>query len=1318
MVHDVGKPSRLRTRLSRVTPIFLLPLLLSGLLVRAQENESVRLDVHGQKTWTIQYGIGDPLGLASAGLAPYQLGLQQTLAVDISAEALSILTVKAHFSDQEPPEMQSLTVTLDADELQGVFGDFSLTGSEGFAVYNRKFRGIRLDYGIGGATLSGILSQIEGIPESKTFVGKTAHEETLFSRTVADRPWLDAPYLQNIEGLYHYRLANPYVDGFSQVSVAFDASEGLRGLLATYSLEYLFDGIEEMPAEDLTAGTFVVVTNDSDFILLKREPVVLVRSRLKAYILEYNDKNDLTGDEKKKYPFNVDTDYERVFLDRVAAFLSLVVDDDAYPLLSAERRRFYDVGHTDLQEDSVVVLVSLQGGTFRETSEPDLADYRVTPHPEEGIVEFLFPVSFFEDARNQARVSYDYAISGALFQLGLSLVPGSEQVTLNDKLLVRDADYTIDYEVGALALLVKVNDTDRIVVNYERYRGGLGSSAEYASYFYGARAKLPLSEAITVELSVLESADAPTPLVEADQARTMPNRHTVAGLVGTVRMAGFSADVAVGLGRDVFPFDDNERTNLPNEISDLLVLPEYVFASDFGGVSVYVDGTWTHYDTSEGLSGSRVYDMASDGERVFFATASGLTVLSLEGDDPLAQVADWHRYYLADGLPDQAVRAVLVVGGTLWVGTEDGLAAVAVAEIDDPSSWRYYTDEPLASMGKILALAGDATALYMAAEEGLFRLDLASGEARKLSAAGLEVEALLLDGGTLYAAGGLGIRSFRDGQGTGWTVFGVGVHSLAVIEGDLWYGTDDGLHRASGGAPLVDGWAVTALAQGEDGAVWIGSRADADYRILVWREDENLERFESEETGIDGRDLSHFADISAEGHTDEGILSQISFRRDMGSLSVSGSFENVSPQFTSIGQLSRSDSTGWELTATAHPSDGLSIDLSHSYRITDAHSGLPTGTLQDKLILGWDFGPRLDFSLASGLADEPSSTGFDTSSLSYTVSLADALFGQALSIAVRWSDALSADAVDETWRRDNSLSFSGTWKASPALTIAADWSRPTGSSNGGTATGTETLGITADWAQVFASLQMTGHYAGSASRTISGTAWHMDHEARLGASMSELDAVGLRLAPSVEITAGDEEGVLSATGYGTLRATLQRLTVRGTYSLGLSGIGEARQQRSDRLNVSVDFSGFPDLRPNLAYSESSSAVIYEGEARPRLSRSLTGRLMWTPDKGSRNDLSIALRGTSVGEEGTFSASVRDSFFYALSEVLSSRIDLEGGYEASDERSDLDVSLRASADVSLSQVWRASLSASYLTGLKSSGALFHSLLFELVVAATF
>jgi hypothetical protein len=1313
-------PGRREDRVRRVGGAFLFLLLLLGLSCLAQEaSDAFQVDMQGQKTWTLRYGLGDALALAPLGMGSNQLTLDQSLAVDITGKAFSILTIKAHFNDQEPATMQTLTVSLDTDELKGVFGDFSISGKEAFAVYNKKLKGARLDYRIGEATLTGIVSRIEGISESQTFVGRTAHDEVLFSRTLPAEPWREAPYLKTIEGLYHYRLARPFVEGFSQVEVEFVSSAELGELLVTYDLGYLVDTIESAPAEDLSLGSFVAVSDAGDFLLLKSEPGGLLRERLRAYIKAYNEEHDLAGEERKTYPFNAGTDYERVFLDRLAAFANLVVDGDPYLLANGERHRFYYLGQTDITEDSVVVEVALGGGTFRAISEPDLSDYRATPYLEAGVVEFDFPESFFADARNEARVSFDYAISGGVFQLGLALVQGSEKVYLNGKLLVRDTDYTIDYDIGTLILFTEVGEEDTIRIDYERSRGGLGSSAEYSSNFYGASLELPLSEAVTLELSALQAADSPTPLVDPDQARTMPNRQTVCGLVGTVTLDGFSADVTLGLNYDRFPFDNNARRNLSNEVTSLLSLSGYTFASHLGGISVYEDGEWTAYDTSDGLSGSRVYDMTSDGERVFFATASGLTVLSLEGEAPLARVGNWRRYYQSDGLPNSSVRAVLLVEGTLWVGTEGGLASVLVHEIDDPASWKIYVDEPFLALGEILHLAGDGKTLYIAAEQGLFRLDVETGTLVQLPGTeGLVAEDLLLDGDTLYVACGLGIRSFHDGVGTGWIVFGKAVHALASVEGELWYGTDDGLYRASGGAPPITGWAITALAVDQDGAVWIGSKADADYRLAIWREDGGLERFESDETGIDGRDLSRFADIPAEGHTDEGFLGRFDFHREMGTFSLSGSFESVSPTFTSIGRLDRRDSTGWELSATARPFEGLDLALSHSYYLVDVETGHPASALASKASLTWDFGPRLDLSFGLGLGnDDRSHQGFDNASLSYALGLSGRLFGETLDLSLRVSDAFTANLVSQSLDRDSLLRLEGTWALTRELSLGASWARPMAAS-GGEESKEETWGGRATWSHAFDPFQVTLNYTGSASHTLAGADWRTQETGRLEVAFARIDLVAWQFTPGLDASIEEKEGILSLSARGTLRGSLAALTARGAYSVEISGLGEAREQRTDRLSVSLDYSGFAHLKPSLTYTETVNAVIYQGEARPTLTRTLSGRLAWTPAGGTRDDLSVVVRGMSDREEEKLSVTVRNSFSHAVSEPLFLRIDLEGNYDADEKGADLDLDLKGSADLVLSETWRTSLSLSYLGGTKSDGGLFHGLLVELFVAASF
>lgn len=1300
--------------------IVALCLFLVDLPVLSEEDEAFRADINGQKTWSLRYGFGDPQGLAQAGVAAYQLILDQSLAVDITGEALSILTINAHFNDQEPASMQSLKVNLDAGNLKGVFGDFSISGKEVFAVYNKKLKGARLDYQVGEARLTGILSQIEGISESRTFVGRTAHEEVLFSTSPPGQPWLNQPYLRNIDGLYHYELEEPFVEDFSLVSLAFDPSEPLRGLLTTYNLSYLFDLVAASPSEELSGGSFTVVSDTKDFLLLRSEPATLLRERLKDYIKAYNKDEELTGEQKKRYPFNIGTDYELAFLEQLAVLVSLVVDGQDYPLAEGGRRRYYDLRRTNLKEDSLVVEVSVAGGTFRPITDPDFADYRTVLYPNEGVIELDFPAIFFAERDSAVRISFDYAISGDTFMLGLSLVPGSEKVYLNGTLLERDVDYSIDYEIGALVLFVEVGDEDTIRIDYERFRGGLGGFAEYPRDFYGVSFGLPLFDVLTLEFSLLQAADSPTPFVDRDKVRTMPNTHTVSGVVGSVQLEGFTAEFTLGYNYDRFPFDDNLRIELPNEVTAILALPDYTFVGHFGGISVYHSGEWSGYDTADGLAGNRIYDIASDKEHIFIATGSGLTVLTLGGEAPLAHVGNWRRYYVEDGLPHVSVHALVLIDGTLWVGTEGGLASVKVDEIDDPASWKVYVDELYTKIGDIHALAGDEETLYVGTERGLFVFDELNETLTELPGTqGLKVNDLLLVDRMLYMASGLGLRAFHDEIGTGWLVFGEAVHSLALVAGELWYGCKSGLFKISGAEPVFAGWEVTELAGTPEGTLWVGSRADCDYRLMIWRIGEVVTPFANTLTGIDGRDRFRFTDIPAEDHTDRGLLGRASFRRDMGQFTLSGSFESVSPDFTSIGRLGRSDSTDWSLSGTAHPTDSIDITASHSYYLIDQSSDLGRSTMENSFSLVWDFGPRLDLSLRQGMVnDDRIHKGFDSGKLSYEANLRDQLFDERFDLSLHWDEAFSGDFLRGTSRRENRLGLEGACQLWPDLSISASWGRPMTFTTGETS-GSENWGLSAGWSHSFDVVNASADYTLSAGRSLPLGTFRTTQTAKLDLRFEHFDISEWQLTPNLDLSIEDKEGIISLSGQGTLRGTLDVFSARVTYSKGASGLGELHQQRRDRFSLNLDYNGFPNLKPTLVYTQNSSVVIYRGEARPTLNRTLTGRLSWISQDGPRDTLSVSLRSVERDDENSITAVFRNSFSYAITDTISSQVDLDGHCATSEEGlDDLDLSLRGDVDFTLSETWRASLGASYFTGTKNSGGLYHSLLLELFIAAMF
>ncbi len=1286
------------------------------------QTNSFTAKISGSKSFTLRYGIGDPQGLGQAGISPYQLDLDQSLAVDVTADALSILTLKGHFNDKEPASMQSLTLHLHADKLSGVFGDFSISGKEAFAVYNKKLKGVRLDYTLpGGGVITGVLSQIEGISESKTFIGHSAHGEVLFSFSFPDRPWLTQPYTRNLAGLYYYTLTAPYIEGFSEVDLAFAVSGKLRAILKNYGLGYLAGTIEASPANPFPQGTFTVVHDKSDFLILMRRTDDILRTQLLDYIKTYNINNNLTGKDKKEYPFNTGSNYEKAFLHALSKFVAITVDENSYPLLSGNQHRFYYLGHKNVKKGSIEVTVSVNGATFRPITAPDLSsDYRMSAFPDQGIIAVSFPADFFSGSKSAMRVTFSYSMSGNAYSLGLSIVPGSDKVYLNGKLLKRNTDYTIDYDVGLLILLTKVKDSDTIRIDYERARGGLGSTAEYARNFYGTSVDIPVSNALSLEASVLQAADSPTSRVNREKARTMPNTHTVSGIIGHVKLDGFNANFTLGYNTNRFPLDDDERVNIPNKITAIAVASDYTFFANTSGVSVYHDGNWSAYTTANGLSGNRVYAIASTENRVLFGTGSGLTVLTLTGEAPLDQVANWKRYSVNDGLPNAAVHALAIAGDKLWVGTEAGIAEVPLDKMDDPKSWHSYTAASIIKLGAITALAVDSDHVYVGCTHGLFSFDPVTGTLQPLPGmSGVNVTSLVMHNGALYAGCDLGLRSFYRGTGNGWLVFGTPVYAVAFAEGKVWYGGNDGLYRTSAAGPAIPGETVTAIAPDPTGGVWVGTRADSDYNLLVFHVDAHgAEPFANTTTKIDGRDPTRFADIPADKHTDRGGIAQASFTRSMGPFVLSGTFVRISPQFTAIGRLSRQDVTGWTLNGKANLPNNLTISAIHGYHLIDTATPQQKKTMDNAVSLAWKFGPQFSFSVNHSLVDDDQDhPGFDSGKLTYKIGLSDKLFADAISLGLVWNDGFIWNfASTLAPRRDTRLDLTGTWHVLSGLSVSGTWSRPV-SFIEDRRIGADTWTGGLAWSGRLATAALTANYNITAHHTVGSDRINSDQGGKIRARLDKFGVAAWKVIPAFTAAFAKKAGIVTASGEGNINLTYSDFSVSGNYTHTVSGLGNPRNQLTDRLSLLFSYTGIPDLRPSLAYTMNKTAVVYKGVAKPTVNHSLTGHLSYRPASGITDDLALSAR-ASAGRRENLTINLTNTFTYPILEQISSRLVLTGRYMQAGVHPQLNLSLRGGVDVTLSNTWSGSLSASYLTGLKSTGGLYNSLLLALTITATF
>jgi len=1341
-----------------------------------QEDDSFVAELDGRKTWTVRFGLGSPLGLASAGLAAGSISLDQSLTVDLRAEALNMLTVEGHFDDRQPESLQSLAVYLDTERLDGVFGDFTVEGLAGFNAQRRKAIGGRLEYLIGPATLTGVAARFEGITESKTFVGATAEGETTFAVSQPDRPWVEMPYDKGIDGLYAYPLASLYVEEISTVELEVAGDASTRAALAPYGMDYLVEAFADEPGAEIETGSFEVIGEDAadQVLLLFVVPRKLARDRVKDAIDAFNSLNDLTGSDAREYPFVEGSAYEGEFLDQFLGVASLRVDSDAIPMLDGLRRQYYDLGRTGVIESSLSVQVSGDGERFSSIDRSGYAGFDATVHGEEGILEIDFPEEFFEAPAPTIRARFSYTVTGGTYMLGFSLVPGSERVTINGA-PVEEESYEIDYEIGLLVLLSEVAETDVILVEYERFGSGLGGASDYARYFLGLQLDLPVSESLDLTATIQRGFDDPGSVTDPTRVRTAPNEQTVAGVNGSVDIDGLTADFSVGYGIDVFPPGENARPPASNEITAIAGNDEYTFVGHRSGFSVLHKGVWRGYGTADGLSGQDVRAIVVDEDRAIFGTSAGLTVVNLEGVSPLDRAASWARYTEYEGLGNPSVRSLALWDESLWIGTDEGLYVVPIESIDTPTAWSK--GGPSGDL-TITSLSAESETLYAGTQSGAYEWSASSETWTLLGGSGsMYVRSMVAVDGLLYVASEQGLRTYVDGAGAGWIVVDESVLAVWVADHDLYYGTSKGLFRASDGGEFHQGWAVTALGSDGEGGLWVGTRANDDYLLMLWLRGDDEVGYDNTTLEIDGRDRTQFGELAAEENTETGFFGRSSFQHAGEGLDLRGDVQVMANGYRAIGSGGSGGYADWSLDADIDLWDGASLFASHAYDLQD-RDGEWIGEATNRVSFSGSIGPKLTASIWHSTGnDDAYRRGPESSSFSFDTRISETLFADTVDVSVSWGTSVDTDHVDETVRAENSLSARGAIDLPLDVRLVIDWRRPLRGANGNWS-GSERWAIDGDWDGEFSAFDLDVSTYANGRRQVGELPFDWELGADLDANVDPIELDGWKLTPTLDAGIDWEDAAITLDGKASLRATLEKLTMRATLSGDMSGIGEPVIRRNEKLSLSASFSGSEVWRPSLSYSGSRSITTHEGVgSATSTNHSLIGHLDWDGEEAS-NALSITLRLKESSSTRRITASIENDFQTDVTSLLKHiftpedqtasdilereserapatitdpaereildarepqeaaqireaetldesaypnaflRLDTEVDFRSTGGEIDLDASTTARLDVSLTEMWGGSLSASYFTGLKSSGGLYHSFLFELTVAVDF
>jgi|GEM_PF-917033 len=220
-----------------------------------------------------------------------------------------------------------------------------------------------------------------------------------------------------------------------------------------------------------------------------------------------------------------------------------------------------------------------------------------------------------------------------------------------------------------------------------------------------------------------------------------------------------------------------------------------------GGLSTYdpFSGRWRTYTEFDGVAGKVVSAVLASGDRIWVGTEEGISLFvwnETEGD------YFWKENYLAEkGVPVKNVRAFVDWEDQIWVGMDGGVARARyrhpdfVPNLQDSASWTNYNES-----------------------HGL---------------AHNRVNCFSLVGSTIVAGTDGGVSAFPESTWVSWSLGlppSTAVYDLLVSGSKMWAGTGAGLYMYDSiwvpppeWIPLLEGEAITALAEDSSGVMWVGT---------------------------------------------------------------------------------------------------------------------------------------------------------------------------------------------------------------------------------------------------------------------------------------------------------------------------------------------------------------------------------------------------------------------------------------------------------------------------------------------------------------
>jgi len=1311
--------------------------------------QTASYELDGDVGWVFRYGFGDGRGFTNPDHSlgfffNQQIQLDAKVNTEIDQPTAGILELSAQLDNSKPDFLQNVGMIFEADNWNAEFGDFPMgrAGSP-FAVSSRQLKGFRLNWFLSDrVTISGIYSQVAGNVEVKVFRGSTVESSITYAYYPPDQPFVEKPYSSNLDGLEYFELGPSYVEGFSTVNVSFLVDNALRDLLNQYELEYLFDPIGFSPEQELEPDVYytVIPAEDEYFLALRTKYIDILRELIFELIDEYNENSGLPVDEWQDYPFYQDTEFEREFLEQLSRQTEIRVDQQIFDPSESQNRRFYALPAKEIVEETLVVEVLIDE-EFLSVEDPTLIGYEANLYSEIGILEFNFPQIFFEERDNAVRVQYSYDQASAdSYVLGTNVLHNSEKVFLNDRLLQRDVDYFVLFEsqppleFALLILLASLGEDDVLRIEYEVARSGFGGSGPFGRSFTALNLQGEPFDGFTLNVDLMQAHDSLRDGLDIVGLQTMPNTHTVLGVSGVFTNDILDGNFDIGVSQNLFPPDNNLRVNQPNEINVIKVLEidghELVLFGHRNGFHLFDGVTWSKFGTQEGLLGQEVYDIEYANNTIYLGTSGGLTTISLSAGSPVPSFArkrSWVSFDERDGIPGTNVRAVLVDGNRIWVGTDQALGTVELSQMTDFEQWTYYqrADYPEIPSDRIRHIERLNSTIYVGTDQGLFAIDGRTENVVSIpNLQSLNINDMLVANEILYVATERGVFEVRGFQGARSLISDEAVNSIAWYNGEVWYATDQGLAGVvSGRVRVTNGRPIAALAAAVD-AVWAGERANAeDMKLFLYRvvRPSDYRLYQDVETRLDGRTANRYQDIPKQGHRDHGVFGRLVLNKRLGDLSLQGSIEGVTPQFSPVGALNRQDHLRLSMSGVYPVAPGVQLRAVHEEGLYGLYDE-PTINISD--IVNFDLAPSnssTEISVSSTLRHSDAdfeTEGFDRQDHLFEISIGQSFLNDLMNVNV----GFDRDESENFSRPLYSSRGSELWgqlqvRPLPGLTLGSGYRLPS-ELRFGQLSQRHRINWSASWSKAFPfigfTLRTDSNYNGNLSIPIGPTRDDSRSLSHIGSASVGINSVrvgDLRVRPDVSFS-GRLVDPLKSTSVvdlsGTANLEFDLSAFDGEVSFTKSYLNQQRNELTthrDGINLFLRYLGFADIDPSISFTGSINTLIHPlfGHKDDGNYSVATG-LTWRSAGPFSADITISRDFRQSGEDQRTILSLVQELRYRVSPQFQPNVrmsfDYVSGLDFGEIVDTLNGSISLGASVQVFEGWSARFSTLVLFGLDS------------------